>query len=54
MHQAACKAALQHLDALLKLPVVAPDGENPASALADLLARAEAEVDRLDTTETSA
>ncbi len=49
LHQAACKAALQHLDALLKLPA----GDRAGGAVAadtvdDILARAEAEVARFE------
>ncbi|WNK00099.1 hypothetical protein L2D14_01415 [Thalassospiraceae bacterium LMO-JJ14] len=48
-HQAACKAALQHIEALLKLAgiVDAPAGKVPAAGhdTASLLARAEATVD---------
>lgn len=48
-HQTACKAALQHIEALLKLAgiVDAPAGKVPAAGqdTASLLARAEAVVD---------
>lgn len=46
-HQAACKAALQHLDALLKL-MAGPAGDGKAMSSGDtqkLIARAEAAVD---------
>ena len=53
-HQAACKATLQHLEALLKLPIDPESTKgSQVDALADLLARAEAEVDMHDKTETS-